>query len=118
LTPLENFDTSHWKTADKSWMKEREKQWPEIEQMLYTLNMTKKGRGIVRRYFLKGSLPHWKKLHDWDRDSTVRHLNLLLFLYLHPSLGGDVCVCGEFYRNRDQHRRLGRGCRSGGNRWR
>jgi hypothetical protein len=85
LTPLENFDTSHWKTADKSWMKEREKQWPEIEQMLYTLNMTKKGRGIVRRYFLKGSLPHWKKLHDWDRDSTVRHLNLLLFLYLHPS---------------------------------
>ena len=85
LNPLENFDTSHWKTDDKSWMKEREKQWPEIEQMLYALEMTKKGRGIVKRYFLKGSLPHWKKLHDWDRDSTVRHLNLLLFLYLHPS---------------------------------
>ena len=84
LNPLENFDTSHWKTDDKSWMKEREKQWPEIEQMLYALEMTKKGRGIVKRYFLKGSLPHWKKLHDWDRDSTVRHLNLLLFLYLHP----------------------------------
>lgn len=33
-------------------------------------------------------------------------------------LSSNVCLRGEFYRDGDKHRRLGRGCRSGGNRWR
>ena len=81
----DGFDTSHWKTTDKAWMAERKQQWLEIEKLLYVLDKNKKARSIIKQYFLKGQLPDWKKLHDWSQGSTTRHLDLLLFLYLHPS---------------------------------
>ncbi len=82
---FDGFDTSHWKTTDKAWMAERRLQWLEIEPLLYLLDKNKKARGIIKQYFLKGTLPEWEKLHDWNQSSTSRHLDLLLFLYLHPS---------------------------------
>lgn len=70
---------------DKAWMAERRLKWLQIEQLLYVLDKNKKARAIIKQYFLKGTLPEWKKLHDWNRSSTSRHLDLMLFLYLHPS---------------------------------
>lgn len=81
----DGFDTSHWKTSDKAWMAERKQHWLEVEKLLYVLDKNKKARSIIKQYFLKGQLPEWKKLHDWSQSSTTRHLDLLLFLYLHPS---------------------------------
>lgn len=81
---FDGFDASHWKTTDKAWMAERTLQWQEIEPLLYLLDKNKKARAIIKRYFLKGTLPEWEKLHDWNRSSTTRHLDLMLFLYLHP----------------------------------
>ena len=86
----DGFDTSHWKTSDKAWMAERKQQWLEIEKLLYVLDKNKKARSIIKQYFLKGQLPEWKKLHDWNPNSTTRHLDLLLFLYLHPSCADAV----------------------------
>ncbi|WP_431262617.1 hypothetical protein ACQ859_21145 [Roseateles chitinivorans] len=67
-------------------MAERKQQWVETDKLLLVLEKdNKKARGIIKRYFLKGILPDWKALHDWNQNSTTRHLDLLLFLYLHPS---------------------------------
>ncbi len=81
--PLDDFDTSHWQPKDPVWMAERETQWREIEKLLFERNKSKKALGIIKRYFFKGVLPEWAKLKDWN--STERHLDLMLFLYLHPS---------------------------------
>lgn len=81
----DGFDTSYWKTNDKAWMAERKQQWLEIEKLLYVLDKNKKAQSLIKQYFLKGQLPEWKKLHDWNQSSTTRHLDLMLFLYLHPS---------------------------------
>jgi hypothetical protein len=81
--PLDDFDTSYWQPKDSVWMAERESQWREVEVLLYLLNKSKKAKGIIKRYFFKGELPSWEKLRDWD--SSERHLDLMLFLYLHPS---------------------------------
>lgn len=81
--PLDDFDTSYWQPKDPAWMAGRESQWREVEVLLYLLNKSKKAKGIIKRYFFKGELPSWEKLRDWD--SSERHLDLMLFLYLHPS---------------------------------
>jgi hypothetical protein len=82
---FEGFDTSHWKTTDKAWTAERKLQWLQIEPLLYLLDKNKQARAIIQQYFLKGTLPQWQKLHDWGQNSRSRHLDLMLFLYLHPS---------------------------------
>lgn len=81
----QDWNTSYWKTDDKAWMAERKRSWLEVEPLLYVLDKNKKARSIIKQYFLKGQLPDWKKLHDWNQNSTTRHLDLMLFLYLHPS---------------------------------
>ncbi len=75
------FDLSYWKTKDKTWVAEREQAWQQVEILLQGLSQPKKYKAISKRYFMKGTLPDWQKHLD-DEDSP---LNLLLFLYLHPS---------------------------------
>ncbi|WPP47492.1 hypothetical protein [Pseudomonas sp. AN-1] len=97
---FDDFDTSHWHPKDKAWMAEREQQWREVEKLLYGLNKSKKAVGICKRYFFKGTLPDWKKLQDWD--AHERHLDLMLFLYLHPSRDETVLrpLCEGYLRSR------------------
>lgn len=76
------FDTSYWKVKDKEWMSERAKNWIEIERMI-KLHKPAKGRSIAKQYYMKGKLPDWEKLRDWNSD--MRHVDLFLFLWLHPS---------------------------------
>lgn len=85
---FEDFDTSYWRPKDKAWMAEREQQWREIEILLYGLQKSKKATAIIKRYFFKGTLPDWKKLRDWDSEDG--HLDLMLFLYLHPSKDEEI----------------------------
>ena len=64
-------------------MAAREAQWPSIMELLYLRNKSKKALGIIKRYFFKGTLPDWTTLKNWEH--SERHLDLMLFLYLHPS---------------------------------
>lgn len=81
--PLDDFDISHWQPKDPAWMAAREALWLEVMELLYLLNKSKKAVGIIKRYFFKGTLPDWGRLKDWEH--SERHLDLMLFLYLHPS---------------------------------
>lgn len=83
VSAFESFDTSYWLVKDKSWLAAREAQWLDVEKLLYVLNKSKRAKAIIKQYFFKGKLPDWKKLEDWS--SSERHLDLMLFLYLHPS---------------------------------
>ena len=83
VTSLANFDTSYWQPKDPAWLAAREAQWSEIEILLFVRDKSKKAVGIIKRYFFKGTLPDWDKLSGWDNHE--RHLDLMLFLYLHPS---------------------------------
>jgi hypothetical protein len=85
---FKDFDTSYWQPKNKVWMAEREQQWREIEKLLYGQHKGKKATAIIKRYFFKGTLPDWKKLEDWDNEDG--HLDLMLFLYLHPSQDEEV----------------------------
>lgn len=85
---FKDFDTSYWQPKDKLWMTEREQQWREIEKLLYGQHKGKKATAIIKRYFFKGTLPDWEKLQDWDNEDG--HLDLMLFLYLHPSQDEEV----------------------------
>ena len=81
--PLDDFDTIHWEPKDPVWLAAREAEWSEIEKLVFERGKSKKAAGIIKRYFFKGTLPDWGKLKDWD--NSDRHLDLMLFLYLHPS---------------------------------
>ncbi len=79
-----NIDTSFWKLDDKKWVSERAEAWKKIEVMLeVSAHKGKKGLTIIKRYFLKGVLPDFKKLIYWQ--NAARHLDLFCFLWLHPS---------------------------------
>ena len=78
-----DFDTSYWQPKDREWLAQREVQWRELEKLLYVLDKNKKAKNIIKRYFFKGELPDWKALKDWS--DSRRHLDLLIFLYAHPS---------------------------------
>jgi hypothetical protein len=75
------FDLSYWRTKDKAWLAEREQAWRQLQILLHGLSQSKKCKAISKRYFMKGTLPDWHR-HLNDEDSP---LNLMLFLYLHPS---------------------------------
>lgn len=64
-------------------MAQRELEWRELEKLLYVLDKNRKAKGIIKRYFFKGELPDWKALKDWS--DSRRHLDLMIFLYAHPS---------------------------------
>ena len=37
----------------------------------------------MKQYFLSGKLPDWEKMRDWD--NSERHVDLFMFIWLHPS---------------------------------
>ena len=76
------LDLSCWQVKDKEWMAARIERWAQIETMLKG-HKSSRGMTIIKQYFLKGKLPDWEKLREWDNDKG--HLDLYLFLYLHPS---------------------------------
>ncbi len=84
---LESIDTSYWQTKDKHWVEEREAQWPAIERVV-GLNRRKADVNVIKQYFLRGKMPNWEKYKDWD--DLYRHLDLDLFLWLHPSNDPEV----------------------------
>ena len=76
------IDLSFWKTTDRAWVAERAARWKEIEPSLKYIKPSK-GVTICKHYFLKGRLPDWEALRDWKQKGS--HLDLFLFLWLHPS---------------------------------
>ena len=79
---LEKIDTSYWLTKDIDWVEARKAQWPAIEKVV-ALNRNKAEVNVIKAYFLRGKMPNWEKYKDWDK--SYRHLDLNLFLWLHPS---------------------------------
>lgn len=88
---LKKIDTSYWKLDDPVWVAEREQCWPTIEFMLQIYKPKKKNLSPIKDYYLRGKMPNWKGLKDWENDE--RHLDLFMFLWLHPSW--DEVVLGE-----------------------
>ncbi len=84
---LEKIDTSYWLTKDKSWVEERQAQWSAIEKVI-GLNRRKSEVDVIKQYFLRGKMPNWEKYRNWD--GFFRHLDLNIFLWLHPSNDSDV----------------------------
>lgn len=91
---LDRIDQSYWLVKDKDWMAEREAQWPRVEFMLSSYQLKKKAIKPIQDYFLRGKMPPWNTFLDWpDHDG---HLNVFLFLWLHPSW--DKCTLQELFR--------------------
>lgn len=78
---LQEIDTSYWKIKDKAWMAERKANWLKIEDMFAA--KSSKGVSPIKQYYLKGKMPNWDRFKDWE--NTHRHLDILCFLWLHPS---------------------------------
>jgi len=91
---LEKIDVSYWLTKDKIWMDERKAQWPAIEKVV-GLNRKKTEVNVIKQYFLRGKMPKWEKYRDWD--DVFRHLDLNMFLWLHPS--NDPKVLKSLYKS-------------------
>jgi len=88
---LDNFDTSHWLLNDKAWLAQRKEDWARIETYFKgPAHKAKKAKTIIKRYFLKGDLPDFKALKDWQSDE--RHLDIFCFLWLHPSWDKELLV--------------------------
>ncbi|KZZ41535.1 hypothetical protein A3759_15215 [Thalassolituus sp. HI0120] len=78
------IDTRYWKLDDKEWVKNRKQQWKVIEPMFKDgAHKSKQGIGIIKKYYMKGEMPDFKSLKDWD--DFDGHLDLFCFLWLHPS---------------------------------
>jgi hypothetical protein len=83
------IDASYWRIDDKTWVAERKANWEKIEKYYSGgLTKSKKGINIVKRYYLKGEMPDFKALRDWD--DVERHLDLYSFIWLHPSKNKNV----------------------------
>lgn len=88
---LDNFDTSHWLLKDKEWVVQRKQDWLRIESYFQgPAHKAKKAKTIIKRYFLKGDLPDFKALKDWQSDE--RHLDIFCFLWLHPSWDKELLI--------------------------
>lgn len=87
---LEKIDTSYWKTKDAEWVAQREAQWPAIERMVGA-ERRKSEINVIKDYFMRGKMPNWKKYKEWNGD--CRHVDLKVFLWLHPSDGHEVLKC-------------------------
>jgi hypothetical protein len=81
--PLAKIDTSYWRLDDLDWVKDRENKWQHIEKMLEIDKPLKKCLLPIKDYYLKGKMPNWLALKDWDNFN--RHLDIFVFLWLHPS---------------------------------
>ncbi len=85
------IDTQYWQLSDPAWVKQRQSEWLSIEPMLLGfMNKSKKALTIIKRYFLKGIMPDFEKLKEWQ--NYERHLDLFSFLWLHPSWDEKVLI--------------------------
>ncbi|MBK8973483.1 MAG: hypothetical protein IPM37_19840 [Hahellaceae bacterium] len=80
---LKKIDTSFWKLDDAEWVQAREAYWPTLEVMLKAYKPKKKNISPIKDYYLRGKMPNWNGYKDWEDSS--RHLDLFMFLWLHPS---------------------------------
>lgn len=87
MNELDKIDTSFWLTKDKDWKEQRNAQWPAIEKAV-ALDLKKTEVNVVKAYFLRGKMPNWEKYRDWK--GLSRHLDLGMFLWLHPSNDPEV----------------------------
>jgi len=81
---LSKIDTSDWKIKDPEWKEQREAQWPAIKRMLAP-DRRKSELNVIKQYFLKGKMPNWEKYKNWDEGVRDRHVDLFVFLWLHPT---------------------------------
>ena len=80
---LTELDLSFWKTGDKEWAKQRRATWTDIEEMVLSVVEVKKYLPRIKSYYLRGEIPDWNK--GQAKYDPKPHLNLFLFLWLHPS---------------------------------
>ncbi|SMF45661.1 hypothetical protein SAMN02745866_02972 [Alteromonadaceae bacterium Bs31] len=83
METLNKIETLEWKRHDTEWVSKREQEWLQVEFWLGTIKPLKKCMKPIRDYFMTGKMPNWKAFRDWDNPS--RHLDLFVFLWLHPS---------------------------------
>ncbi|MCE2596924.1 hypothetical protein K6Y31_19295 [Motilimonas cestriensis] len=79
---LAQLDTSFWLTKDKAWVAERKAKWQDIEPGI-ALRRNKGETNMAKAYYLRGKQPNWEKLKTSDK--SPRPLDLMMFLWLHPS---------------------------------
>ena len=89
---LEKIDTTFWNLKEPEWVRERNAQWMYLEKKLSS-GRRKSELNTIKQYFLKGKMPNWEKYRKWDGDE--RHVDLLNFLWLHPS--DDVALLTELF---------------------
>jgi len=77
-----DIDRSYWLIKDPAWREDRKKQWEVIEPMLKS-SKSGKGKTVIKQYFLTGKMPDWDKMRDYT--SHERHLDIFMFIWLHPS---------------------------------
>ncbi|WP_144394708.1 hypothetical protein [Pleionea sediminis] len=83
-------DKVFWELDNKDCLSTRKKQWKSIEQFIYPFKNIEASR-ILKKYFLKGETPDWSALYEsWPVNDTDRHLDILSFLWLHPSSDKNV----------------------------
>lgn len=80
---LNKIDTSYWINGGKEFLEERKKNWENIEFMISIYKPYKKNRTPIKDYYIKGKMPNWKSFIEWE--SIERHLDIFMFLWLHPS---------------------------------
>jgi hypothetical protein len=81
--PITELDLSYWKTNDREWVSQRRAAWSDIEEMVLSVVEVKKYLPQIKAYYLRGEIPDWEK--GQARYDPKPHLNLFLFLWLHPS---------------------------------
>jgi hypothetical protein len=77
-----DIDSSCWQTKDKAWMEPRKTEWEKIARMLQH-HKSAKALTVIKQYYLRGKMPDWEKFIDWD--DYRGHLDIICFLWLHPS---------------------------------
>lgn len=89
LSPL--VEASYWNTKDKEWVNTRKHQWEYIALAIGESYKSKKALSVIKQYFLKGKAPDWQKIgYSWPEKDQFRHLDLLCFLWLHPTSDPEI----------------------------
>jgi hypothetical protein len=83
------IDKSYWLLHEQEWVANRKEQWTRIESMLSS-SKSGKGKTAVKQYYLAGKMPDWEKFRSWNNGE--RHVDIFMFLWLHPSWDDDVLV--------------------------
>ena len=84
FTDTLQIDITHWRLEDKDFQAERKAKWPDIEAILDFRSKPKKGINIIKKYYLKGETPRWRKIFA-ETDGETTYLDIATFLWLHPS---------------------------------